>query len=238
LEISGYLKKLSVINLQEMKRTPEPELMDEIEQAKAYAQADFEQPHQHVIQLFTEKFPDFNPWTTGLDLGCGPCDITIRFVKRYPRLKLQAIDGSSAMLDFAKQYIQKNNVEHRIELIEGLIHEVDTPQDKYDLILSNSLLHHLHNPDQLWSVINKKSQGDTHVFVMDLMRPASEKIAKEMVEQYASDEPEVLKKDFYNSLLASFTTKEVKQQLIDHELNEKLKVEAVSDRHLIIFGKI
>ncbi len=34
-----------------MDRIPEPELMDEVEQARAYAAADFSEPHQAFVLL-------------------------------------------------------------------------------------------------------------------------------------------------------------------------------------------
>ena len=52
-----------------MKRIPEPELMLEEEQARAYAQADFEEPHNRFIELFGQLFPEASPEYV-LDLGC------------------------------------------------------------------------------------------------------------------------------------------------------------------------
>ena len=38
-----------------MPRTPEPELMDEVEQVQAYAYADFEAPHAQFIELLGQR---------------------------------------------------------------------------------------------------------------------------------------------------------------------------------------
>ena len=65
-----------------MDRTPEPELMDDAEQARAYAEADFEEPNSHFLALYAEKFSDAQG--NVIDLGCGPGEITIRFAMRYP----------------------------------------------------------------------------------------------------------------------------------------------------------
>ena len=53
-----------------MKRIPEPELMDEVEQARAYAAADFSEPHQAFVKHFRQRFADYDPKQV-LDLGCG-----------------------------------------------------------------------------------------------------------------------------------------------------------------------
>lgn len=66
-----------------MQRIPEPELMDDVVQAAAYAQADFEDAHARFIELFRAAFPDEAPAGNVLDLGCGPaasqCVLRARF---------------------------------------------------------------------------------------------------------------------------------------------------------------
>jgi hypothetical protein len=41
-----------------MNRIPEPELMNEAEQARTYAQADFTEPHDRCIELLRTSLPD------------------------------------------------------------------------------------------------------------------------------------------------------------------------------------
>lgn len=50
-----------------MVRIPEPELMNEREQAEAYAGADFEEPHSQVMRLFDIAFPGIEVTGTILD---------------------------------------------------------------------------------------------------------------------------------------------------------------------------
>jgi SAM-dependent methyltransferase len=85
-----------------MKRLPEPELMDQPDQARAYADADFSEPNALFVDLFAAAFPDF---TQGLvaDLGCGPADIPVRLVDRYPRARVIAVDGAAEMLKLAAE---------------------------------------------------------------------------------------------------------------------------------------
>ncbi|HKQ32116.1 MAG TPA: SAM-dependent methyltransferase, partial [Thermodesulfobacteriota bacterium] len=59
--------------------------------------------------------------------------------------------------------------------------------------------------------------------------------ARRLVETYSPDEPDILKRDFYNSLLAAFETGEVKTQLVEAGLGS-FTVERASDRHLIVYG--
>ncbi len=220
-----------------MQRTPEPELMNEPDQARAYAAADFETAHQNFIHLFQDKFPQLNISGEVLDLGCGPCDITRRFAKAFPGTMLHAVDGASAMLREAECLNQQHHLADRIILIESSLPDLKLPQQHYHTIISNSLLHHLHDPHCLWDSIKNHAKPFASVFIMDLMRPESETSARVLVEQYAANEPEVLREDFYHSLCAAFTPAEVQQQLDEHALSH-LKTEIVSDRHLIVFGTL
>jgi ubiquinone/menaquinone biosynthesis C-methylase UbiE len=216
-----------------MERLPEPELMEDQAQVKAYAKADFEIPHNQFIQrlkLFINK-PEFNG--TALDLGCGPGDISCRFAKAFPLSKVHAVDGSEAMIEYGKLFIPKE-LKSRIKFILGMLPDVILPQSSYEIIFSNSLLHHLHDPLVLWQVIKKYSRPDTRIVIMDLLRPDCLESAQRLVKNYAMDEPEILKQDFYCSLLAAFTIAEIKKQLTQSGLN--LFVEQISDRHVFITG--
>jgi hypothetical protein len=73
------------------------------------------------------------------------------------------------------------------------------------------------------------------VFVVDLRRPESRQAAQRMVDEYAKSEPEILHRDFYNSLLAAFTIEEVERQLEKDGLSS-LAVREISDRHLLVSG--
>lgn len=220
-----------------MERISEVELMNNEEQAKAYAFADFSEPHNLFIETFREKFSDIHPGFNDvvLDLGCGPCDITRRFAAVYPDAGFHAVDGAAAMLKLAAELNEKENLSPRIKLIESCLPQPELPQAFYHILISNSLLHHLNNPLDLWGTIQNHAKPYAHVFVMDLIRPVDEPTVQFLSNEYAANEPELLKQDFENSLRAAYTVKEVKQQLNDVGLTT-LQVEAISDRHMIIFG--
>jgi hypothetical protein len=72
---------------------------------------------------------------------------------------------------------------------------------------------------------------------MDLFRPQSPAAAQAIVDQYAATEPDVLRQDFLASLCAAFEPGEVRAQLREHGL-DGLSVRTVSDRHLLISGRL
>ena len=104
-------------------------------------------------------------------------------------------------------------------------------------MVSNSLLHHLHRPEGLWQTISQLARPGCPVVVMDLARPDSRAAAQSIVDRYAAAEPEILREDFYNSLLAAFTPDEVEAQLRVAGLGH-FRVSMVSDRHLLVVGRM
>lgn len=222
-------------NFRLMQRILEPELMEDPKQVRAYAQADFSEPNERFMQNLRTSIGKEDLISHALDLGCGPGDISCRFAMDYPSAHVDALDGSRAMLDYAET-ITPRELSARVRFIHGKLQTVALPRRHYDLIFSNSLLHHLPEPQAFWHVIKHYANDGTRVAVMDLLRPQSVHQAKEIVEMYAASESEILQRDFYHSLLAAFTPEEIEEQLRETGLN--FYVERISDRHVFISGTI
>ena len=219
-----------------MKRVLEPQLMEDDEQARAYAQADFEEAHNSFVERFRTIFRGRNIGPHVLDLGCGPGDISIRFARAFPESTVDGVDGSPAMLQHGEGLLEAaGGIASRVHLMRGMLPGARLPRRKYDVVISNSLLHHLPDPQVLWNTVAEYATRGCPVFVMDLLRPTSIEQANAFVEEYAAREPDVLKRDFYNSLLAAFEIDEVRDQLEKANL-AALSVEQISDRHLIVAG--
>ncbi len=218
-----------------MDRVLEPELMDDPEQALAYAQADFATENQIFVDLFRSRFPDF---LTGrvLDLGCGPADIPIRFMRAFPDCRVTAIDGSPAMIRLGEEAVRAAGLEDRIVLCCRRLQDLEM-DEAADGIISNSLLHHIPNPVEFWHGVTRCVKPGGVVLVMDLARPSSAAEAQAIVEGHAASESPILRRDFYRSLLAAFTEDEVRAQLADAHLG-RLTVERVDDRHWIAAGTV
>lgn len=220
-----------------MERIAEPELMLDDAQACAYASADFDAPHRRCIELLLEKHAALPAQGRALDLGCGPGDMTLRLAGALPAWEIDALDGSPAMLALARDAAARAGLQSRLVYREALLPDDEAPRPPYDLLFSNSLLHHLARPDALWSVLRRWGRAHAAVFVMDLRRPDSDAAVCDLVERYAAGEPEVLRCDFANSLRAAYRPDEVRTQL-DAAGLAVLALEVVSDRHLIIWGRL
>jgi len=219
-----------------MERIPEPELMTEDDQAQAYASADFEDAHSRMIEAFGELFPSLRHTGHAVDLGCGPGDIACRFAAHYPGWWVDAVDASPAMLGYGPVIMERYpGVETRVSFVEGLLPHCPVPRDRYDVVLSNSLLHHLADPQVLWTAIRRLVGSGAPVLIMDLVRPAAEDLVGDLVDQYAEGEPEVLRRDFANSLRAAYRVDEVDSQLMEARL-PWLTAEMMTDRHMVVRG--
>jgi SAM-dependent methyltransferase len=221
-----------------MKRRTEPELMEGADQARAYAEADFSESNSLFVDLLGRLKPGPLVGARALDLGCGPADIPIRFLRAYPQATCDALDGSEEMLAHARAALAKlPGVAARCRLMLDRLPSADLQPSSYDLILSNSLLHHMSDPQVLWQTVRECAKPGAIVLVMDLLRPASAAWAEALVQTYMAGAPEVSKSDFRNSLFAAFEPLEVVEQL-KHAGIEGLEVGVVSDRHLAVYGRL
>jgi SAM-dependent methyltransferase len=218
-------------------RIPEPELMDDPAQVDAYASADWSEAHDRLMRQILDYFPRESMTGLFLNLGCGPGDDTFRFLRDFPQARVLGIDGAPRMIDRARVDLRNRFPEfsQRVEFRVAYIPSPDIPASDYAGIISNSLLHHFHNPDLFWAAVGQYAPPGSRVFIADLRRPASLDAVDALVKAYAADAPVVLREDFRNSLRAAFRIEEVKAQLTRANLGNLL-VKAVGDRHLIVAG--
>src|SRR5438105_5263402 len=219
-----------------MQRTPEPELMDEQEQAAAYASADWSEAHNKVPRYFRERFPNFAGGHV-IDLGCGTADVTIRFVKALPEVTVFGVDGSEAMLSFGRRAIRDAGLESRITLEKHYLPDASIETKSFDAVLCNSLLHHFADPVELWRTAARCAKAGAPVLLVDLVRPADPETVVRLVHEHAQDAPPVRERDFTASLHAAYTVDEVRRQLISAGLGQ-FKVEQVDDLHLVVWGGV
>jgi ubiquinone/menaquinone biosynthesis C-methylase UbiE len=221
-----------------MERIPEPEIMDGVEQSDAYANADFADVNQSFVDRFVATFPDLSAGHV-LDLGCGPADIPMRLCRALPNITVTAVDGSPAMLSMAKTALSDSNLSGRVQLKTSYIPvsaDTLTPHT-FDAIISNSLLHHMNDPLDFWAEIARMGRTGAPVLVVDLMRPDTREAAHHIVETVSPDDPQVLKTDFFNSLLAAYRPGEVTAHLSATDLSH-LSVNVISDRHIAVWGHL
>jgi trans-aconitate methyltransferase len=219
-----------------VERVVEPELMESAEQAAAYAHADFREANTAFCSHLVALFSPLPMVARVLDLGTGPADIPIRLMHRFPDWSIDAVDGSAAMLAHAIVAVRAAHLDERIRLMHVRLPSASLERG-YDVVLSNSLLHHLHDASVLWRTVRDVARPGANVLLMDLRRPETTDAARALVALHSGAEPEVLQHDFYNSLCAAYTPDEVERQLAHAGLGT-LTVKPTSDRHLIVAGVV
>jgi ubiquinone/menaquinone biosynthesis C-methylase UbiE len=217
-----------------MHRQPEPELMDLRDEAAAYAAADFSAVNAAFVERLLELAGGVAA-VRAVDLGTGPADIVIRVARARPGWNIDAVDGAAAMIEIANRAVAAAGVSTRIRLHLADAKHTGLAAGGYDVVFSNSLLHHLPDPLPWWREIRRLGRPGGVIFIRDLFRPASPDAARAIVQQHAGGESELLREEFWRSLLAAFTLEEVREQLAAAGL-DGLTVQASSDRHLDVFG--
>lgn len=230
-----------------MQRICEPELMDEEEQARAYAEADFSRTDQVFVASILARLDaaSLDPQRV-VDLGCGPGNISFPLAEALPAKPLLAIDGSAAMLAPAlrRQQAESGRFPHLRFLQACLPLDADVLtalpqalQPPFQLVVSNSLLHHLHQPEVLWNTVRQLGAPGSLVVLRDLRRPDSAAALEGLVDRHVSDAPPVLQRDYRASLQAAFRLEEVEAQLRQAGLS-CLQVQQIEDRYLDVTGQL
>lgn len=188
------------------------------------------------VDLFVEKFPQAPRATRAIDLCCGSGEITLGFAEAFPHWEIDGVDRSALDLVSASRAASRLP-EHRRPRFQNLHVPSELERGKYGVVLSVGSLHHFRRPELFWQAVKKCADSGALVFVTDLLRPASQSDAAGLVQRYEREAPPLLKDDYFNTLLGSFSLEEVESQLVAAEL-PGLKAERIDDRHQMVWGRV
>ena len=231
-----------------MERTVEPELMEREEQVISYARADFSEGEKNLINQINyyliKNNINLNENELIVDLGCGPGNITEKLSIKWPRANVVGIDGSEEMIRLAEKNKKSSpnlsllkNLSYICADIKSLKPCDISLEKKISLLVSNSLIHHITYIDDFFNCLDKLSSNQTINFHKDLKRPIDEKSALELREKCAETNNDILTNDYYSSLKASYTLKELKNFIFENKLSS-LEVFEEGAQYLVIYGKI
>ncbi|HBK21161.1 MAG TPA: SAM-dependent methyltransferase [Planktothrix sp. UBA10369] len=210
-----------------MERIPEVEVMDTWEAASEYDGMDFSQVNQEFAQLAIELGPE-----TGLilDGGTGTARIPILIAQLRSKWQITGIDLSANMLFIGNQNIEQAGLQEQIKLEQVDAKQLPYPDDQFDLVISNSIVHHLSDPLLFFQEIQRVLKPQGGIFLRDLTRPSSETELNSLVEQYAGNCNDHQQKLFRDSLQAAYTLDEI-INFIESVGLENIRVYQSSDRH-------
>lgn len=212
-----------------LQRILEPEVMDTQAESIAYDDMD----HSPVNETFVSDMLAADALDDDaeiLDLGTGTARIPILLCEQTENARVLAVDLSESMLDIARLNIEIASLSSRIMLDRLDAKALPFAADRFDAVMSNSIIHHIPDPSTTFAEAARVCKPGGLIFVRDLSRPGSVADIKTLSQQYASQESEHARKLFEDSLHAALTIDEVKAIVCDLKLNPD-DVQASSDRH-------
>ena len=231
-----------------MERIPEPELMKKKEQVISYDEADFSEGEDKLINQINHYFLR-NNISLGekdliVDLGCGPGNISEKLAIKWPNTEVVGIDGSKEMILRAEYNKKISTNQKKLKNLRYICSDIKDNklsnffhEKKISLLVSNSLIHHIIHLEDFFKTIRSLSGNSTVNFHKDLKRPLNEKSALELKAQCSSKYNEILTNDYYASLKASYSFKELKNFTLQNNLSS-LDVFEDGDKYLIVYGNV
>lgn len=210
-----------------IERILEPEVMDTWADAVDYDTMDFTE----VNTAFAERAVQLGP-PSGLvlDLGTGTARIAILILQRNPKLFIEAVDFSRNMLKLGRQNVHKAEMDGNIVLKYADAKKLQNPGNSFDFVMSNSLVHHLPDPQPFFSEVKRVAKPNAGMVIRDLVRPKNSAEFARLVELYTDGANDRQKKLFSDSLHAALSLEEVHVLLRNAGLTD-LKLEQTTDRH-------
>lgn len=208
-------------------RQLEPELMDDPQEAVTYDEMD----HSEVNRRFVDDLLAGGPVGPDiLDLGTGTARIPIELCGRVADCRVLASDGAISMLDVARYNVAVASMDYRIQLHRGDAKALEIDDETFDAVISNSLIHHLPEPERAIAEIVRLTRPGGRIFVRDLCRPDSAEAVEELVERIAGSEAPAAQTMFRQSLYAALTLDEIQALVAQHGFPPE-DVTMTSDRH-------
>ena len=231
-----------------MERIPEPELMEKKEQVISYDEADFSEGEFNLINQINHYLLRNNISLSEkdliVDLGCGPGNISEKLAIKWPNTEVVGIDGSKEMIvraEYKKEISANHKSLKNLRYICSDIKEIKLTdfllKKEISLLVSNSLIHHITNIEDFFNTIRSLSSNITVNFHKDLKRPLDEKSFLEIKAQCSTKYNEILTTDYYASLRASYTFKELRSFTLENDLSS-LEVFEDGDKYLIVYGNV
>ena len=193
-------------------RILEPEVMDTLEEAFEYDSMD----HSQVNEVFCNDFFAARNLTDGaqiLDVGTGTAQIPIAMCRRNSGLKITAIDLAESMLTLGNKNIQTARLQDSITLCQVDSKKMPYPDESFDQVVSNSIIHHIPNPLECFKEMIRVTKKDGLLFIRDLLRPFSMAELQNIVNLHAGDATPKQKQLFTDSLHASLSLTEVREMV-------------------------
>ena len=151
-----------------MQRVLEPEVMDTWEESVAYDAMDF----TVINKAFAERTIALAPESAlVLDAGTGTARIPILLCQQRPQWQVIGIDRSKMMLQIGAANVKQAGLQAQITLADEDASQLPYPDDYFDAVVSNSLVHHLPEPLPFLQELKRVLKPHGAIVLRDLLRP-------------------------------------------------------------------
>ena len=213
-----------------LKRTPEPELMDDLEQAVAYDEADFRRP---TPTSWSASFASA-PSRAVVDLGCGPGNLALRIAAGCP--------GHRSWRSMARRRCSPGALavwrRWRRAFVSPRTHRRTRRRRRLRSMPWSATAPPPPPRSRCPLGDDRARRPAGRARLCERPPPAEQPEAVDVVvAAYAADAPDVLRRDFRASLHAAFTPDEILAQLDERGWGD-WRVEVTSDRHVVVCGRV
>jgi ubiquinone/menaquinone biosynthesis C-methylase UbiE len=210
-----------------MNRILEPEVMDTWLEATAYDAMDF----TAVNTAFATDAIALDPHAIKvLDIGTGTARIPILMCQQRPQYLVTGIDLAQSMLIIGQRNVEAAQLTQRIRLERVDSKRMPYPDLEFDMVISNSLVHHIPEPLSLFQEIKRLIKLDGALLIRDLIRPENDLIVNDLVAKIGDGYDAQQQQLFRDSLKAALTITEVRS-LIDRVGLTGVKLTQSSELH-------
>jgi 2-polyprenyl-3-methyl-5-hydroxy-6-metoxy-1,4-benzoquinol methylase len=210
-----------------LERILEQEVMDTEQDAREYAAFDNSAVNDEFVARALELAPRSG---TVLDIGTGPGAISILLARQNPHWQILAIDLGTHMLELARANVVEAGLGAQVQVACVDAKATGLPPGSFDMIVCNSLVHHIPEPEGLFREVQRLARAGAGLFIKDLHRPSSRAELDGLVATYASGCTEYQRRTFLDSLHASLTVSEI-QSICTRLGFAGVQVRRCSDRH-------
>ncbi|VTR98586.1 class I SAM-dependent methyltransferase [Tuwongella immobilis] len=209
-----------------LERILEPEVMDTAQEAHDYDTMD----HSAVNQRFVADLRQVGFAGRILDVGTGTALIPIELLRQCPDARVVAIDLAAEMLTLGQRNLEQAGLAHAITLERVNAREMPYADASFGAVISNSIIHHIPQPELVLREIARVVQPGGRIFVRDLMRPHDAVTLQHLVDLHAAGATDNQRRLFAESLHAALTLDEVRSMVAELGYAPDT-VHATSDRH-------
>jgi ubiquinone/menaquinone biosynthesis C-methylase UbiE len=210
-----------------LERVLEAEVMESMDEAISYD----DMCHDAVNEQFvTDLLATGGVTGEILDLGTGTARIPLLLCEAKENCRIVAVDLSTGMLDIARLNVELASQVDRILLSRIDAKSLPFDDNRFDAVMSNSIVHHLATPESAFAEAHRVCSCGGLLFFRDLMRPATDAEVKQLVTTYAGEEAEPARRMFDDSLRAALTVAETREIVAGLGFPAD-SVQATSDRH-------